>query len=123
LIAAVRIKALDRRLGLGLDPDIADRADPDKEGAALRVDHQVPVLVALDNAKHALLGQHLGAIGAGHRLALVGRHIGGGLGRHRAGLASLEIGDVHRSEGYDPHFSRSTPSDRRVGIDKTRRNR
>ena len=79
LIAAVRIKALDRCLGLGLDPDIADRADPDIEGAPLRVDHQVPVLVALDDAKHALFGQHLGAIGAGHRLALVGRHIGGGL--------------------------------------------
>ena len=35
LIAAVRIKALDRRLGLGLDPDIADRADPDIEGATI----------------------------------------------------------------------------------------
>jgi hypothetical protein len=83
LIAAVRIKALDCRLRLWLDPDIAHRADPDIEGAALRVDHQLPVLVALDDAKHALLGQHLGAIGAGDRLALIGRHIGGGLRRHR----------------------------------------
>ena len=68
LVGAVGIKALDRRLGLRLDPDIAHRADPDIEGAALPVDYQMPVLVARDDAEHALFGQHLGAIGAGHRL-------------------------------------------------------
>ena len=42
------------------------------------------VLVALDDAEDALLGQHLRAIGAGHRLALVGRQLVGALRRHRA---------------------------------------
>jgi hypothetical protein len=43
--------------------------------------------VARDDAKDALFGQRLGAIGAGHRFSLVGRHISGGLRRHRAGGA------------------------------------
>jgi hypothetical protein len=79
LVGAVRIQPLDRRLGLGLDPDIADRADPDIEGAALRVDYQRPVLAALDDAKDGLSGQHLGAIGSTHRFALIGWHISDGL--------------------------------------------
>jgi hypothetical protein len=69
LIAAIRIKALDRRLGLGLDPDIAHRADPDTESPTLRVDRQMAVLMALNDAEDPLLGQHLRAIGAWHRLA------------------------------------------------------
>jgi hypothetical protein len=42
------------------------------------------ILVALNDAENIILGQHLGPIGAGHRLALIGRRIGGGLRRHRA---------------------------------------
>ena len=50
LIGVVDIEALDRRLGFGLDPEIARRADPDIEGAALRVDRQMAGLSALDDA-------------------------------------------------------------------------
>jgi hypothetical protein len=42
------------------------------------------VLMALNDAEDTLLGQHLRAIGAGHRLALIGRHLVGALRRHRA---------------------------------------
>jgi hypothetical protein len=57
-------KRLDRRLGLG-SPHITDRADPDIEGAALRVEHQVPVLVAHDDAEDILLVNLSDAKGAG----------------------------------------------------------
>ena len=40
--------------------------------------------MTLDDAEDAFLGQHLGAIGARHRLALIGRHLVGALRRHRA---------------------------------------
>ena len=46
LVRAVGVEALDRRLGLGLDAEIARRADADKEAAGLRVDRQMAVLVA-----------------------------------------------------------------------------
>ena len=84
LVRAVGIEALDCRLGLGLDPEIARRADADIERAGLRVDREMAVLVALDDAEDTFLGQHLRAIGAGHRLALIGWHLVGALRRHRA---------------------------------------
>jgi hypothetical protein len=39
-----------RGLGLGFDPEIARGADPDIEGAGLRVDHEMAVLVDLNDA-------------------------------------------------------------------------
>ena len=52
--------------------------------------------MALDDAKDALLGQHLGTIGARHRLALLGRHLVGALRRHRAAGAQC-ADDVRHS--------------------------
>src|SRR5439155_26914679 len=65
LVGAVGIEALDRRLGLGLDPEIARRADADIEPASLRVDRQMAVLVALNEAEDTLLGQQSRTVGAG----------------------------------------------------------
>src|SRR5215472_18704697 len=84
LVRTVGIEALDCRFWLGLDPDIARRADPDIKAAGLRIDREMPVLMADSDAEYALLRQHLRAVGAGHRLALVRRHLVGTLRRHRA---------------------------------------
>src|SRR6266404_7342390 len=84
LVRAVGVKALDRRLGLRLDPEIARRADADNQSAAFRVDRQMAVLVAHSDAENALLGEHLRPIGAGHRLALIRRQLIGALRRRRS---------------------------------------
>jgi hypothetical protein len=73
LVRTIGVEALDRRLGLGLDAEIARRTDTDEQRPGLRVDHQMAVLVAGDDPEHALLGEHRRAIGAGHRLALLRR--------------------------------------------------
>ena len=41
LVRAVSVEALDRRLGLGLDAEIAGGADADEQRAGLRVDRQM----------------------------------------------------------------------------------
>ena len=64
LVRAVGVEALDRRFRLRLDAEIAGRPDADKQRPALRVDLDIAVLVALNDAKDALLGQQLGAVGA-----------------------------------------------------------
>ena len=75
LMRSVRIEPLDRRLRLGLDADIARGADTDKQRAGFWLDGQRAVLMALHNAEHALLAEHLGAVRPGNRLALLGRHL------------------------------------------------
>ena len=68
-------RTLDRRLRFGLDPQIAGGANADKKCAALRIDRQRPVLMTLDDAEYAFLGDHLGAIGSGDRPSLLRRHL------------------------------------------------
>src|SRR5436190_23637312 len=52
------------------------------------------VLVALDDPKDALFGQHLRAIGAGDRLALIGRHLVDAL--WRLGAPGAQRADIVR---------------------------
>src|SRR3954466_11077692 len=47
LVRAVRVEALDCGFGLRLAPEIAGRADTDKQRTVLRVDNQRSVLVTL----------------------------------------------------------------------------
>src|SRR5262249_8928498 len=56
---AVGIETLDRRLRLGLDPEVARRADADEQTAVARIDGNVPVGMPLHDAEHALLCDHL----------------------------------------------------------------
>ena len=55
--------------------------------------------MALDDAKDALLGQHLGAVGAGRRFALVRRHLVGALWWRRAGGAQRADDVRHGPDG------------------------
>src|SRR5262249_59561478 len=82
-LGAGGVKGRYGRLGLGLAPEFAGGAAPDIKTAALWVDRQMSVRVADGDAKYALFGQHLRAIGARHRFALVWRHLVGALRRHR----------------------------------------
>ena len=59
LVRAVRIKALDRGLRLGLDAQIARRPDAYKQRAGFRIDDEITVLVTLDDAEDALFRDHL----------------------------------------------------------------
>src|SRR5207248_8147589 len=72
LVRSVGIEPLDRRLGLGLDTEIAGRSDTNIEGAGFRTDRQMPVLVADRNAEYSSLPQHFRALGASYRPALGG---------------------------------------------------
>src|SRR5262249_10712458 len=56
LIAAVAIEALDGRLDLGLDTDVARRPHPDKQGARFRVDGKRPIGVAAHDPEYAFTG-------------------------------------------------------------------
>src|SRR5690242_16652594 len=90
LIGAVCIEALDGRLRLRLDSEIARRAYTDEQCASLRINHEVTVLVALNDSKHALFGDHLGAVGTRRRLTLIGRHFINALCLTSAGTKSTE---------------------------------
>jgi hypothetical protein len=68
LVGTIGIEALDRRLWLGLDAEIARRANPDIEAAVFRVDRQVPVLMPDRDAEDTLLRQQLRAIGGPARI-------------------------------------------------------
>jgi hypothetical protein len=59
LTRAVRLEALNGRLHLGLDADVAGRADADKQRAGLGIDHQRAVRVSSHDAEDTLLGDHL----------------------------------------------------------------
>src|SRR5262245_6993458 len=76
LVRSIGIKALDRRLNLGLNPNVAGRPHADEQPAGLRVDRKVAVRVTLNNTEHALLGDHPLAHDGRGRLALLGRYIG-----------------------------------------------
>src|SRR5262245_2728601 len=77
LVRSIGIKALDRRLDLALNPNIAGRSHAHEQGAGLRLDRKVAVGVTLNNPEHALLGDHPLAHDGRGRLALLGRYIGG----------------------------------------------
>ena len=53
LVFPVGIEALDRRLHLWLNPDIAGRAHTNKQRAGFRIDRKMPVGVALHDPEHA----------------------------------------------------------------------
>src|SRR5262249_5116256 len=57
------------------DAEVSGRADAKVQGAGLRVDREVSILVTLDDAEDALFGDHLGTVGARNRLAFLGRHL------------------------------------------------
>src|SRR5262249_29951202 len=57
------------------DAEVSGRADANVQGAGLRVDREVSILVTLDDAEDALFGDHLGTVGARNRLAFLGRHL------------------------------------------------
>ena len=91
LSGAVGLETLDGRLDLGLDADIAGRADTDEQRAGLGIDGEVAVGVALDDAEDALLRDHVLAHHVRRRHALVRRHVGGAL-----------LGVAARAQGAHP---------------------
>src|SRR5262245_14597383 len=75
LAGAVGLEALNRRLDLRFDPDIAGRPDADKHDSRFWIQCEMAVLMTRNDAKHAFLRDHLLAIGRRHGLALLRRHV------------------------------------------------
>src|SRR5262245_1646540 len=73
LVRSIGIKALDRRLDLGLNPNIAGRPYAHEQPASLGVYRKVAVGVTLNNPEYTLLGDHPLADDGRSRLALLDR--------------------------------------------------
>ena len=62
--------------GSGSTPRLPEEPTPTNKAPVFGIDGQMPVLVALDDAEYAFLGDHLlRRLSAGDRLALVGWHL------------------------------------------------